>query len=53
MIQRVQGWGGVNGLFRFLPDGSVERGLVVRQIIDANSEPRIVSPAIKEFSSGS
>ncbi len=53
MIQRVQGWGGVNGLFRFQPDGSVERGLVVRQIIDANSEPRIVSPAIKEFTSGS
>ena len=52
MVQRVQGWGGVNGLFRFLPDGSVERGLVVRQIIDA-SEPRIVSPAIKEFGPGS
>ena len=52
MIQRVQGWGGVNGLFRFLPDGSVERGLVVRQIVDA-SEPRIVSPAIKEFAPGS
>lgn len=53
MVQRVQGWGGVNGLFRFLPDGSVERGLVVRQITDANSEPRIVSPAIKEFAPGS
>jgi ABC-type branched-subunit amino acid transport system substrate-binding protein len=52
MVQRVQGWGGVNGLFRFLPDGSVERGLVVRQIFDA-SEPRIVSPAIKEFAPGS
>jgi ABC-type branched-subunit amino acid transport system substrate-binding protein len=53
MVQRVQGWGGVNGLFRFLPDGSVERGLVVRQIVDANGEPRIVSPAIKEFGPGS
>jgi ABC-type branched-subunit amino acid transport system substrate-binding protein len=53
MIQRPSGWGGVNGLFRFLPDGSVERGLVVRQIVDANGEPRIVSPAIKEFAPGS
>ncbi|HEX5006886.1 MAG TPA: penicillin-binding protein activator [Hyphomonadaceae bacterium] len=53
MIQRVQGWGGVNGLFRFLPDGGVERGLVVRQIVDANGEPRVVSPAIKEFAPGS
>jgi branched-chain amino acid transport system substrate-binding protein len=52
MVQRVQGWGGVNGLFRFQPDGSAERGLVVRQIVDAN-EPRIVSPAIKEFGPGS
>jgi ABC-type branched-subunit amino acid transport system substrate-binding protein len=52
MVQRVQGWGGVNGLFRFQPDGSAERGLVVRQLVDAN-EPRIVSPAIKEFGPGS
>jgi branched-chain amino acid transport system substrate-binding protein len=52
MVQRVQGWGGVNGLFRFQPDGSAERGLVVRQLVDAN-EPRIVSPAVKEFGPGS
>lgn len=51
MIQRVQGWSGVNGLFRFLPDGSVERALAVMQLQDGGA--RIVSPPIKEFTSGS
>jgi ABC-type branched-subunit amino acid transport system substrate-binding protein len=51
MIQRVQGWSGVNGLFRFLPDGSVERALAVMQL--QNGGATIVSPPIREFSSGS
>jgi branched-chain amino acid transport system substrate-binding protein len=51
MIQRVQGWSGVNGLFRFLPDGSVERALAVMQLQGGGA--KIVSPPIKEFTSGS
>ncbi len=51
MVQRVQGWSGVNGLFRFLPDGSVERALAVMQLQDGGA--KMVSPPIKEFSAGS
>ena len=51
MIQRVQGWAGVNGLFRFLPDGSVERALAVMQLQDGGV--KVVSPPIKEFAPGS
>jgi ABC-type branched-subunit amino acid transport system substrate-binding protein len=53
MIQRVQGWGGVNGLFRFLPDGSVERALAVRQIQNQGGATTTVSPALQQFGPGS
>lgn len=52
MIQRPQGWSGVNGLFRFLPDGSVERALAVMQLQDRGGV-RIVSPPLREFAPGS
>jgi len=52
MIQRVQGWSGVNGLFRFLPDGSVERALAVMQLQNQGGA-RVVSPPIQAFASGS
>lgn len=41
------GFVGVNGIFRFLPDGSNERGLAVAQIV--NSQLTIVSPAPRAF----
>ncbi len=52
MIQRPQGWAGVNGLFRFLPDGSVERALAIMQLQDRGGI-RIVSPPIQAFAPGS
>lgn len=52
MIQRPQGWAGVNGLFRFLPDGSVERALAVMQL-QAQGKVSVVSPPIQAFASGS
>jgi ABC-type branched-subunit amino acid transport system substrate-binding protein len=52
MIQRTQGWGGVNGLFRFLPDGSVQRALAVMQLQNSGGV-KVVSPPIKAFGPGS
>lgn len=52
MIQRSEGWGGVNGLFRFLPDGSIERSLAVLQLQDRGGV-KIVSPPQKAFGPGS
>jgi ABC-type branched-subunit amino acid transport system substrate-binding protein len=51
MVQRSEGFAGVNGLFRFLGDGSIQRALAVMQI-----EPdgvKVISPAVVAFSSGS
>jgi ABC-type branched-subunit amino acid transport system substrate-binding protein len=51
MVQRSEGFAGVNGLFRFLGDGSIQRALTVMQI-----EPggvKVISPAVVAFSSGS
>lgn len=52
MLQRPQGWSGVNGLFRFMPDGSVERALAVMQLQDRGGV-QIISPPIQEFAAGS
>jgi branched-chain amino acid transport system substrate-binding protein len=52
MIQRAQGWSGVNGLFRFLPDGSVERALAVMQI-QSQGKVGAVSAPIQAFGPGS
>ena len=52
MIQRAQGWGGVNGLFRFLPDGSAERALSVMQL-QSQGGVKTVSPALQTFGPGS
>ncbi len=41
------GFVGVNGVFRFLPDGTNERGLAVAQV--ANGQLTIVSPAPRAF----
>ncbi len=42
------GFRGVDGLFRFHEDGTIERGLAVYQI--TTKEPKLVSPAPKTFS---
>lgn len=52
MLQREEGWRGVNGLFRFMPDGGIERGLAVMQLQDGGGA-KIVSPAITVFTPGS
>jgi ABC-type branched-subunit amino acid transport system substrate-binding protein len=52
MMQREEGWRGVNGLFRFMPDGSIERGLAVLQLQDGGGA-KIVSPAMTVFTPGS
>jgi branched-chain amino acid transport system substrate-binding protein len=51
-IQRPQGWGGVNGLFRFLPDGSTERALAIMQLQDRGGV-KLIAPALQAFSPGS
>ena len=52
MIQRPQGWSGVNGLFRFNPDGSVERALAIMQLQNQGGV-KIVSPPLQAFGPGS
>ena len=52
MVQRQEGFTGVNGLFRFLGDGSIQRALTVRQI-GPGGDAKIISPAVAAFSPGS
>jgi len=52
MVERAEGWGGVNGLFRFSADGDVERALSVLQVQDQGGV-RTVAPALRAFSPGS
>ncbi|MDZ4760972.1 MAG: penicillin-binding protein activator [Alphaproteobacteria bacterium] len=52
MLQRQEGWSGVNGLFRFQPDGSVQRALTVMQV-QTQGGVKIVSPAVVAFTAGS
>jgi ABC-type branched-subunit amino acid transport system substrate-binding protein len=51
-VERTEGFGGVNGLFRFLPDGSVERALAVLQV-QPGGTVKVVSPAMTVFTPGS
>ena len=44
------GFAGVDGIFRFHPDGLVERGLAVLQV--GHRGPRVVSPAPAKFTDG-
>lgn len=52
MVQREEGFTGVNGLFRFLGDGSIQRALAVMQI-EGSGGVKIISPAAAAFSPGS
>ncbi|PCD76140.1 penicillin-binding protein activator [Pseudothioclava arenosa] len=47
-LTQSQGFAGVNGVFRLLPDGTNERGLAVAQV--RNGEAIIVDPAPRSFS---
>lgn len=48
-ITNPNGWAGVDGVFRFLPDGRVERGLAVIEI--QGDRGVVVSPAPSTFTS--
>ena len=41
------GFVGVNGIFRFLPNGTNERGLAVAQIV--NQQVTVIDPAPRSF----
>jgi substrate-binding family protein len=52
MIQRTPGFGGVNGLYRYLPDGSTERALAVMQL-QGRTGAKVIVPALQAFGPGS
>ncbi|MBI1340648.1 ABC transporter substrate-binding protein [bacterium] len=52
VVERREGFVGVNGLFRFESDGGLDRGLAVLQLGEQGSI-RVVSPAVKAFTPGS
>ena len=47
VLGNSSGFAGIDGVFRFRPDGTNERGLAVLQI--APGGPRVVSPPPKSF----
>ncbi|MBD3680153.1 MAG: penicillin-binding protein activator [Rhodobacteraceae bacterium] len=47
-LTQPAGFAGVNGVFRFLPDGTNERGLAVAEI--RNNELMVIDPAPRSFS---
>jgi branched-chain amino acid transport system substrate-binding protein len=48
-LSNPNGWSGVDGVFRFLPDGRTERGLAVIEIQGGRGQ--VVSPAPSSFAS--
>lgn len=51
VLTNPEGFIGVNGLFRFMPNGINQRGLAVYEI--GGGAARVVSPAPRKFTSGS
>jgi hypothetical protein len=47
-LTNPSGFAGIDGLFRFKPDGTNDRGLAVMRV--ASGGPQIVSPPPKSFS---
>ena len=47
MLENPNGFAGIDGIFRFLPDGSCERGLAVMQVQTDGLE--VISPAPTTF----
>jgi branched-chain amino acid transport system substrate-binding protein len=50
VLTNSSGFAGIDGLFRFRPDGTNERGLAVLRV--APTGPQVISPAPKSFGSG-
>jgi ABC-type branched-subunit amino acid transport system substrate-binding protein len=49
-LTQAAGFEGVNGIFRFLPNGTNERGLAIMQV--QNGTARVVEPAPRSFGGG-
>jgi branched-chain amino acid transport system substrate-binding protein len=47
MLTNPSGFAGIDGVFRFKPDGTNERGLAVRRVAAGGGQ--IVSPAPRSF----
>jgi ABC-type branched-subunit amino acid transport system substrate-binding protein len=50
VLTNSSGFAGIDGLFRFRPDGSNDRGLAVLRVTPTG--PQVISPAPKSFGSG-
>jgi ABC-type branched-subunit amino acid transport system substrate-binding protein len=50
MLTNPSGFAGIDGIFRFRPDGTSERGLAVMQVAPGGT--RVISPAPKSFTPG-
>ncbi|MDQ0316179.1 penicillin-binding protein activator [Amorphus orientalis] len=51
MLTNPDGFLGVDGIFRFLPDGRSQRGLAVYEVL-GNGNSKVVSPAPRSFTQG-
>ena len=47
MLTNQSGFAGIDGVFRFRPDGTNQRGLAVMRV--TTSGPQVISPAPKAF----
>ena len=50
MLTNASGFAGIDGIFRFRPDGTNERGLAVMRV--APSGGQVISPAPRAFKPG-
>ena len=50
VLTNQSGFAGIDGVFRFRPDGTNQRGLAVMRV--TTSGPQVISPAPKSFGSG-
>ena len=50
VLTNASGFAGIDGVFRFRPDGTNQRGLAVMRV--TSSGPQVISPAPKAFSAG-
>jgi ABC-type branched-subunit amino acid transport system substrate-binding protein len=50
VLTNSSGFGGIDGVFRFRPDGTNERGLAVLRVAPAGGQ--VVSPPPKSFAPG-
>ena len=48
VLTNSSGFAGIDGVFRFRPDGTNQRGLAVMRV--TSSGPQVISPAPKAFS---